>query len=42
LNLGPLGNLEILAENSSKNVFFSLFSTIKAKYFMYEEKTNIK
>jgi hypothetical protein len=42
LNLGPLGNSEILAEISLKNVFLKLFSIIKIKNFMYEEKANIK
>ncbi len=41
LNLGPFGSLEVLVENSLKNVFFSFFLAIKAKYFMYLKKKPI-
>ncbi len=37
LNLGPLGNLEFLAQNSLK----MCFSTIKENYFMYLKKKPI-
>jgi hypothetical protein len=35
LNLGAFGSLKILVKKSLKNVFFSFFSAIKEKYFMY-------
>ncbi len=41
MNLGPFGSLKFLVENSLKCVFFSFFSTIKAKYFMYLKKIPI-
>jgi hypothetical protein len=43
LNLGPFRSLKILVENSLEICVFLIFSTIKAKSFMYLiKKTNTK
>jgi hypothetical protein len=43
LNLGLFGGLTFLVESSLKICVFFIFSTIKAKYFMYlKKKINIK